>query len=69
MKLGSIINIGLFIVAALLFLIQLWFSVWSPDVFIKILITMVVLLGVSLVLTFLMKEADETKRIKEGRDL
>jgi uncharacterized membrane-anchored protein len=69
MKLSALISIGLFVVGALVFLLQLWFSFWSPEILYKILTTLGVLLVVVLVVSFVSKEAKETERLKDGHDL
>lgn len=68
LRIISFINAGLFAVGALLLIIQLWFSIFSIDVFIKveITITITIILVVSLVFSFIYKEIEATKKIKNG---
>ncbi len=69
MRLSVLISIGLFVVGAFVFLLQLWFSFWSPEILYKILTTLGVLLVVVLVVSFVSKEAKETERLNDGHDL
>ncbi len=69
MKLGAMLNTGLFVLGAIIVLVQLWFSLWSPEIFFKIAVTVGVLFVVSLVLSFVFKEAADTKNLKDGHDL
>ena len=69
MRLGAKISTGLFVLGGVIFLLQLWFSLWSAAMFAKILITIAVLLILSLVLTFLFKEAEDSARLKNDNDL
>jgi hypothetical protein len=41
----------------------------SPEVFIKLTLTIGILFLVSLVLSFLLKEAAETRKLRDGKDL
>ena len=68
MRLGAKISTGLFVLGGVIFLLQLWFSLWSDAMFIKIMITIAVLLVLSLVLTFLFKEAEDSKKL-DNNDL
>lgn len=69
MKTGIIVSTGLFVLGALLVLLQLWFTVWSPDVFLKLSITVGVFFLVSVVVTFVCKESAATRKLKSGNDL
>lgn len=69
MNKGALISTGFFILGAAALLLQLWFSPWSADVFLKIIISIGVLFIVSLVISFLLSEAQETKKLNEGKDL
>jgi hypothetical protein len=69
MRISSFINGGLFAIGAVLLIVQLWFSIWALDVFIKIELTIAIILFVSLVFSFLFKESEATKKIKNGDDL
>jgi hypothetical protein len=69
MKTGIIVSTGLFVLGALLVLLQLWFAIWSPDVFLKLSITAGVFFLVSVVVTFVCKESVDTQKLKSGNDL
>ncbi len=60
--------IGLFLVSAMVALLQLWFSLWSADIFIKILITLAIFFVVALVLLFIKKESLETRKLKDDQE-
>jgi hypothetical protein len=66
MKINFIINSGLFAIGSALLIIQLWFSILAFDVFIKIEITIAIILVVSLIFSFVAKEAEATKKLKNG---
>jgi hypothetical protein len=69
MKLSTLASTGLFVLGALIMLTQLWFSLWSPETFNKVIITVSVLFIVSIVLSFVFKEAADTQNLKSGKDL
>jgi Na+-translocating ferredoxin:NAD+ oxidoreductase RnfE subunit len=69
MKHSSVISAFILIIAILVMLIQLWFSVWSHEIFTKIIITIGALLVISLVISFVYKEINDTKRFKNGGNL
>ncbi len=66
MKTGSIICLALFVVTALLVLMQMWFTPLSAEVFTKIVITLVVLFVVALGITLVKKEYVEEKEMKDS---
>jgi uncharacterized membrane protein YiaA len=66
MKTSTLISMTLFILGVLIFLIQLWFESWSSEMFSKIMITDIVLFGVSLVVVFLIKENKESQDLHKG---
>ena len=66
MKIGSIICLVLFVAAALLVLMQMWFIPLGAEVFTKILITLVVLFVVALGVTLVKKEYVEEKEMKDS---
>jgi hypothetical protein len=61
-----LICFGLFVGGVALWLIEMWFSPWSPDLFAKLFITDAAVFGVLLVLTYFLKEARESKKSKNG---
>jgi hypothetical protein len=60
---------GLFLAGVVLFLAQMWFSLLSPDTFLKVGITLAALFVVVFVLNFLIKENRQTDKINEGTKL
>ena len=61
--------IALFVVGVLLGLLQLWFSPWSGEVFVKIELTLAAMLLVLLVVWFAAKESAETRKNERGDDV
>ena len=66
MKSGLTIGVALFILAVLLVLGQLWFSPWSPDVFIKLEMSLGGLLLIDGVVWFAVKEYRDDKATRRG---
>jgi uncharacterized transporter YbjL len=56
----------LFVIGVMLGLIQLWFGPWSPQLFIKLEMTVAALLVVVLVLAFVMNESKASKSLRSG---
>lgn len=65
MKTGMKIALGLFVLGVAVLLVQLWFTVWSAEVFIKLMITLGALLAVALVVTFVNNEARDLNRLDD----
>ena len=66
MKSGLAIGVGLFVLGVLLGLAQLWFSPWSPDVFIKLEMSLGGLLLIDGVVWFAVKEYRDGKATRRG---
>jgi len=66
MKTGSIICLALFVITALLILMQMWFTPLGAEIFTKIVITLVVLFVVALGITLVKKEYVEEKEMKDS---
>jgi hypothetical protein len=58
----------LFVVGIAVMLTQLWFSIWSAEIFIKLMITVSSFFIVFIVLTFVGKEAQKTRDLENGND-
>ena len=69
MRLASIVCIGLFALAVVLGLAQLWFHLLSPDLFIKSLITIVAIGALIFVPAFILKENKEAEKRAKGGGL
>ncbi|MES2353009.1 MAG: hypothetical protein V4568_01200 [Pseudomonadota bacterium] len=69
MKLSVVISLALFLLGVLLFLIQMWFTPWSTELFIKLLVTVGAALVIVLVFSFVNKEYRESKNLKKGARL
>jgi len=66
MKTSTAIAVVLFVCAVLLGLIQLWFTPWSVQFFVKLEMTLGALLVVVLVLAFILNESKESKSLRSG---
>ena len=60
---------ALFLAGAALFLAQLWFEPWSPETFVKLMATDGVLLAITVVGAFIIRERRATERLRTGKDL
>ena len=69
MKATVAIAFGLFHLGVLIGLAQLWFRPWTPETFLKIVITDGVLLAVVLVWNFLIRERRDYERTRDGERL
>ena len=69
MRFGTKFCISLFVLGALIALVQMWFVVVPVDIFFKVEMTLGIVFVVTLVLTFFAREAAETKRLRDGQDL
>ncbi len=65
MKTSAMICLGLFIAAALLMLLQLWFSPFDAETFSKLLITLGIVFVVVLGITLVRREYAEEKKMKD----
>ena len=66
MKKGSITCLGIFVLAALLGLLQLWFALLSAELFSKVIITLGVAFVIALVVTLVKKEYIDDKNLKDS---
>jgi len=69
MKVTAAIALGLFHVGVLIGLAQLWFRPWTPETFLKILITDGALLAVVLTWNFLINERRDYEKTRDGERL
>jgi hypothetical protein len=69
MKLDTMICLGLFVLAMSLGIAQLWFAPLRPDTFIKVELTLGIILATVLVVSFVRREYKEDRRIRRGADL
>jgi len=65
MKNGAMICLGLFVAAALLILLQLWFTPLSGETFTKLLITLGILFVIVLGIVLVRREYAEEKKMKD----
>lgn len=61
--------IGLFVLAVLLGIVQIWFCPWLPDTFVKIELTLGALLTLAVVGWYGLKEYAEDKERRNGQHL
>lgn len=66
MKAGAIICLIIFVLAAALSIMQLWFTVLKPEIFIKTIISLGILFVVALGITLVRKEYLENKKMKDS---
>ena len=64
-----LVGFALFLIGAALFLAQLWAQPWSPETFLKLLITDGVLLAITIAGGFVMRERRESERLRNRKDL
>ena len=69
MKTGSIICLIIFVLTALLGLMQLWFTPMSAELFSKVFITLGVIFTIALVVTLVKKEYVDDKNLKDSGHL
>ncbi len=68
MKIPALVSLALFILGVAAFLLQLWFRVWEEETFAKLIISDGLLLAVSLVILYALRETAESKRIDRELD-
>jgi hypothetical protein len=69
MNAGAVVGFALFLIGAALFLAQLWLQLWSPETFFKLLATDGVLLAITIIGAFVLRERRETERLHNRKDL
>ncbi|MDP9128200.1 MAG: hypothetical protein M3N08_08085 [Pseudomonadota bacterium] len=69
MKLSTLICFLLFLAGVSLFLAQMWFQLWTPDLFFKIIVTDAALFVIGCVTAFLIKENRASDRTNKGNSL
>jgi hypothetical protein len=69
MKTGISLASGLFIIGVVLGVIELWFTPWSPALFIKLEMTLGALLLIICVILFVVREYRLTRSINSGKGL
>jgi hypothetical protein len=60
---------ALFVACVVVFMVQLWFAPWSPDIFFKIEMTLGGLLVIVVVVWFMVKEYRQDKETRSGESL
>ena len=66
---AAIIGFALLLVGAAVFLAQLWLQLWSPETFFKLLATDGVLLALTIVGAFIVRERRASDKISNRKEL
>jgi len=69
MKIGLFIGSTLFVAAVLLGVVQLWFTPWSPDIFLKLELTVGAAFLIDIVVCLVIREYSEDKANRSGDHL
>lgn len=69
MPVGTLIAFCLFAGGALLFLVELWLQVWSPETFWKLIVTDGVLIVLVVIAAFLFRERRASERLSNKHEL
>jgi uncharacterized membrane protein YcjF (UPF0283 family) len=64
-----VVGFALFLVGTGLFLAQLWLQPWSPETFLKLIVTDGIALAITIAFAFVLRERRETERLRNRRDL
>jgi hypothetical protein len=64
-----LIGFVVFLVGAALFLAQLWLQPWSPETFLKLIVTDGVALAIVVIGGFALRERRESERLRNRQDL
>ncbi len=64
-----VVGFALFVAGAAVFLAQLWLQPWSPETFLKLMATDGVLLAITIVGAFVLRERRSTERLRNRKDL
>jgi uncharacterized phage infection (PIP) family protein YhgE len=59
----------LFFLGVVAFLLQLWFHLWTPDIFIKLILTDSAVFVLFIAAAFIIKEHKETEKIHNDKGL
>jgi len=69
MKPGTALALGLFVIAIVVGLLQVWLELWGPNTFFKLELTIGALWLVAVVFIYVKRESDEYRAIHDGDDL
>ena len=64
-----LIGFAVFLVGAAMFLAQLWLQPWSPETFLKLIVTDGVALAIVVIGGFALRERRESERLRNRQDL
>lgn len=65
MKNGIYFSLGLFSIGVFLTILQIWFELFSGDIFLKLISTIVIILVLSVIVILILKDYFEEKKLKE----
>jgi hypothetical protein len=66
MRPGIFIGIALFVVAVVIAVVQLWFRPWSPELFLKLELTVAAAFLIDIAICFVIREHNEDKANRSG---
>lgn len=66
MKTGIFIGIVLFVAAVVIGVVQLWFTPWNSDIFLKLELTIGAALLIDIAICFVIREQNEDKANRGG---
>jgi uncharacterized membrane protein YcjF (UPF0283 family) len=69
MRAGIGIGIVLFVLGIILAISQLWFAPWTPEIFLKVELTVAAALVIDLVVFYVVREYREDKATRSGERL
>lgn len=64
-----LLGFAVFLVGAVMFLAQLWLQPWSPETFVKLILTDGVALAIVVIGGFALRERRESERLRNRQDL
>jgi len=64
-----LVGFVVFLIGAGLFLAQLWLQPWSPETFLKLILTDGVALAIVVIGAFSLRERRDTERLRNRKDL
>jgi uncharacterized membrane protein YcjF (UPF0283 family) len=66
MKTGIFVGSVLFVAAVVIGVVQLWFALWSPDIFLKLELTVGAAFLIDVVICFVIKEFNDDRSNRGG---
>lgn len=69
MKTGVVLGLVLFVAAVLLGVVQLWSALWTPEIFLKIELTIGAAFVITVVTCFVLRESRTDRAHRDGGQL